>query len=265
MKKNIYITLILFLCTAGTVQAQHERTKALIYSTLHGWEYGLKAGVNIGGTSPLPLPQEIRSLDAYSPGLAMSIEGNATKWFGDRSHWGITLGIRLESKHMTTRATTKNYNMKLVQNDGGELEGLWTGGVKTKVKNAYLTIPILANYKISKRWKLVAGPYVSYLIDKEFSGYVYDGQLRKPDAAGNIGMGDVAPFEGKNIATYDFSDDLRRFAWGVQLGTEWRAFKRLSVHADLDWGLNGIFKSDFETITFAMYPIYLNVGFGYAF
>lgn len=29
--------------------------------------------------------------------------------------------------------------------------------------------------------------------------------------------------------------------------------------------LNDIFKNDFNTITFAMYPIYLNIGFGYAF
>ena len=47
--------------------------------------------------------------------------------------------------------------------------------------------------------------------------------------------------------------------------SDWRAFKHLSVFADLTWGLNDIFKKDFNTITFAMYPIYLNVGFGYAF
>ena len=46
---------------------------------------------------------------------------------------------------------------------------------------------------------------------------------------------------------------------------EWRAFKHLNVYADLTWGLNDIFQKDFDTITFAMYPIYLNVGFGYAF
>ena len=38
--------------------------------------------------------------------------------------------------------------------NGGELQGLWTGGVKTKVKNSYLTIPVVANYKISNRWKM---------------------------------------------------------------------------------------------------------------
>ncbi len=68
-----------------------------------------------------------------------------------------------------------------------------------------------------------------------------------------------------NTATYDFSADLRHFQWGLQAGAEWRAFKHLTVHADLSWGLNDIFKKDFQTIDFSMYPIYMNVGFGYSF
>ena len=70
---------------------------------------------------------------------------------------------------------------------------------------------------------------------------------------------------GESVATYDFSDDLRRFQWGIQFGGEWKAFKHLNVYADLTWGLNDIFKKNFDTISFAMYPIYLNVGFGYSF
>ena len=161
---------------------------------------------------------------------------------------------------MTTKATVKNYGMKIINTNGGELQGLWTGGVKTKVKNSYLTIPVVANYKISKRWKLSAGPYISYLIEGGFSGHVYNGHLRTPDQTGSRVV-----FSGESIATYDFSENLRKFQWGLQLGGEWRAFKHLNVYADLTWGMNDIFKKDFDTISFAMYPIYLNVGFGYAF
>lgn len=46
--------------------------------------------------------------------------------------WGLTLGLRLETKNMTTEATVKNYGMKIINTNGGELEGLWTGGVKPK-------------------------------------------------------------------------------------------------------------------------------------
>ncbi len=260
--KKYYLLIIALLSSVATIPAwaQQERTQSIIQSYLHGWEYSLKAGFSIGGTSPLPLPVEIRSIDGYSPSMAISIEGNTTKWLDAKKIWGLTIGLRLENKSMTTEATVKNYNIKIINTNGGELKGLWTGGVKTKVKNNYLSIPVLANYRISPRWKLVAGPYFSYLLEGNFSGNVYEGHLRTPDATGSR-----VNFEGESIATYDFSDDLRKFQWGLQLGGEWRAFKHLNVYADLTWGLNDIFQKDFDTITFAMYPIYLNVGFGYWF
>ncbi|MDR0961134.1 MAG: PorT family protein [Mediterranea sp.] len=257
MKK--YILLLLALITAGNLSAQEERTPGTLRAALQGWEYALKAGVSIGGTAPLPLPIEIRSIDSYNPGLVIAIEGNATKWLDEAKKWGLTMGLRLESKNMTTKATVKNYGMKIISGDQ-MLEGLWTGGVRTKVRNSYLTLPILANYRLSSRWKLVAGPYFSYLLEGDFSGNVYEGHLRTPDATGSR-----VDFTGESIATYDFTKELRYFAYGIQVGGEWKALKRLTVHGDLMWGVNDIFKSDFETIKFAMYPIYLNLGFGYSF
>ena len=251
MKKHSIIALLLIVIGGNPAKAQQDRTQSIIHSSLHGWEYALKAGFSIGGTAPLPLPEEIRKIDSYVPSMAISIEGNATKWLDEKKIWGLTLGLRLETKNMTTEATVKNYGMKIINT---------TGGVKTKVKNSYLTIPILANYKISSRWKLVAGPYFSYLLEGDFSGHVYEGHLRTPDQTGSR-----VDFSGESIATYDFTDNLRKFQWGIQFGGEWRAFKHLNVYADLTWGLNDIFKKNFDTISFAMYPIYLNIGFGYSF
>ena len=161
---KIFSIACLILFFSQVANAQNERNQGIIYSYLHGWEYSIKAGFSIGGTAPLPLPEEIRSIDSYAPSIAISIEGNATKWFDEQKKWGMTVGIRLENKNMTTEATVKNYGMKIFNTNGGELKGLWTGGVKTKVKNSYLTVPVLANYKISNRWKVSAGPYVSYLL-----------------------------------------------------------------------------------------------------
>ena len=66
-------------------------------------------------------------------------------------------------------------------------------------------------------------------------------------------------------ADYDFTDDMRRFQWGLQAGGEFKAYKHLSVSLNLTWGLNGIFPSDYESVTFALYPIYATLGFNYLF
>ena len=206
MKKyqSINIIVVLLFVSIFTAQAQEERNQGIIWSYLHGWEYGIKAGFNIGGTSPLPLPKEIRKIDSYAPGIAISIEGNATKWFDPK--WGMTVGVRLENKNMTTEATVKNYSMEILGQGGERISGVWTGGVKTKVHTSGLTIPLMATYKLSNRWNIKAGPYFSYLLSREFSGHVYEGYLREGDP-----VGPKVEFTDGKIATYDFSDDLRHF------------------------------------------------------
>ena len=258
MKK--YILLLAITLVSVHTWAQENRTKTLINAALHGWEYELKAGFNIGGTLPLPFPEEIRNIKSYNPTLSITIEGNMTKWLGEQKRWGVVTGLRLENKGMETKATVKNYSMEIIGSGGEKLKGNWTGGVQTKVENSYFSIPVVALYQLNNRVSFSAGPFVSFATNRNFSGYVYDGYLREINPTGT-----KVEFSGDNRASYDFSDNLRKFQWGAQIGTEWKAFKHLIVYADLTWGLNDIFKKDFDTISFAMYPIYLNVGFGYAF
>lgn len=261
MKKHIiFACLIAMVSTTINVQAQEDRNHGIIWSSLHGLEYEVKAGVNIGGATPLPLPAEIRALTSYSPNVNLSIEGNATKWFGEKKKWGVILGLRLENKGMEANARVKSYGMAIIGDGGEHLAGNWTGKVKTKFKGSYFSIPILAAYQLSPRVKLSAGPYVSFMTNGDFNGHVYDGYLRKDDPTGS-----KVEFIDGNTAPYDFSKNLRTFQWGAQAGVNWKAFKHLTVSGDLVWGLNDVFEKDFKTITFNMYPIYLNVGFGYAF
>lgn len=53
------------------------------------------------------------------------------------------------------------------------------------------------------------------MMNGEFSGNVYEGHLRTPDASGSR-----VNFEGENMAAYDFSDNLRHFQWGIT--SRWR-------------------------------------------
>ena len=63
-KKITFILLCLIVATVA--QAQEDRNKNILKSLTIGLEYRLKAGFNIGGTSPIPLPVEIRKINSYN-------------------------------------------------------------------------------------------------------------------------------------------------------------------------------------------------------
>ncbi len=259
---NKFHKIIFTLCaiaTGLTASAQSETTGALQWSSMHDVHYEIYAALNFGGVAPIPLPAEIRKIDGYNPNMNFIVGATATKWLGPDKKWGVAAGIRLENKGMKTKATVKNYGMEIIQ-DGSRLKGNWTGKVQTSYHSNQITIPVTATYRISRRVYANLGPYISFAVNNDFNGHVHDGYLREGDPTGN-----KVTFEGDSEATYDFRNDLRTFLWGAQLGMSWQAFKHLNVNANLTWGFNDIFKSSFNTITFNMYPIYFNVGFGYAF
>ncbi|MDE5876102.1 MAG: PorT family protein [Muribaculaceae bacterium] len=224
-----------------------------------GLEYEVNAGTNIGGASPIPLPSEIRKIDSYNPDLNLQIGVSARKWLGDKEKWGVGLGIRLETKGMKTKATVKNYGMEIIDN-GKTLKGRWTGKVQTKYHSRQLVIPLTAFYKLNRRIRFNVGPYLSYAFSNDFGGYVSDGYLREGDPTGN-----KISFGADSKASYDFGEQLRKFQWGMQLGGSVTVYKQLAVNANLEWGCNDIFNSSFKTVSFNLYPIYLNLGFAYIF
>ena len=140
MRKNIVsICVLALLLVTFSVFGQEDRNKGIINSALIGLEYEVKAGFNIGGTAPIPLPVEIRDITGYNPTMAVAIEGNVTKWFDQEKKWGMRIGIRLDSKGMKTNANVKNYGMEIIGEGGERIKGNWTGYVKTNVKNTYLS------------------------------------------------------------------------------------------------------------------------------
>ncbi|MCI5756802.1 MAG: PorT family protein [Bacteroidales bacterium] len=259
LKRLIILTAT--IATALCATAQNDRLadtdRNLERAALMGWHVSLGAGFNIGGTAPLPLPREIRHIDSYDPGLQVAIEGRAEKRF-HQSPWGIAIGVTLENKGMTTKARVKNYHMEAMNDDGsGEVRGAWTGHVRTKVDNSYLTIPLLATYRLDKRWSVEAGPFVSLRLHGSFTGSAYDGYIRDQDPTG----------EKMEVtsASYNFSSSLRRFNYGVQAGGEYRAYRHLAIRAQVAWSVNGIFPGSFGSVTFPLYPIYGRLGFAYLF
>ncbi|QCX53285.1 porin family protein [Elizabethkingia sp. JS20170427COW] len=222
-------------------------------------EYQVRANFSIGGATPLGIPQEIRKIESYNPTLALGLEANATKWISTDKKWGVRVGAKVESKGMKTKAQVKSYLTKIEQNNQS-VKGYFTGLVQTDVKNTYVSFPISAVYRLSPKWNFYGGLYFSGLIDKSFDGYVTDGHFRQ-----GTPVGPKIIFENGSQASYDFSEEVRKFQWGMQLGAEWTMKKHFVLFPEVSYGFNGILNPDFDAISFNMHNIYLNLGFGYKF
>lgn len=252
---GLYCTIML-ICGHDLFALTEEKplSEGRMIPLLQNYEFRLRAGFNIGGSAPLDFPAQIREIRSYNPTMAFSIEGNITRNINAR--WGIQTGLRFETKGMKTDARVRNYMMRLSQ--GGQIvQGLFTGQVITKVKDEYLTIPLMMVYNLGKRWDLKFGGYASFLLNGSFSGIAYDGYIR-----------DGKPTNPKmeiSEAPYDFSDELKKFDVGLAFGADYMVYKRFSVYADLMWGFNSLFPDTFTAISFNMYNIYLNMGFSYLF
>jgi len=259
MKKRIKIYMAAIMMTVAAISVYADDVQTADEEKWYHLEYEVNAGTNIGGAAPIPLPAEIRHISYYSPKLNLQIGATATKWLGPEKKWGVAVGLRFENKGMETRARVKNYGMEIIQ-DGKKLSGRWTGNVSTRYSSQQLVVPVTAVLRLNKRIRFNLGPYVSYAFSNDFDGYVSEGYLREGSP-----IGDKVVFEGDSKATYDFGDELRTFQWGFQGGVSWSAYKSFLVNANLAWGCNNIFNSSFKTVSFNLYPIYLNLGFGYVF
>lgn len=217
----------------------------------------LRAGYNIGGTAPLGIPASIRSIDKFRLTPNFMLGFDAVMPLSRR--WGLQAGLHLENKGMDGEVTVKGYHMQ-VSMDENELEGYFTGHVRQKVRQWMLTLPVQATLSLGQKVRLKAGPYLSLLLDRDFSGYAFTGYLRVDDPTGaKVEMGSQ---EGE-WATYDFSSDQRRLQLGVAVGVDWQFHRRWGASADLSWGLTAIQKSSFKTIEHKLYPIYGTVSIFY--
>ena len=247
-KKIAWIVLAIITLTPRTAMAGN---------ILENMQMKARVGYSIGATAPLGVPATIRSIDSYR--LTPSFMAGLDIAFPLQDKWGVMTGLHFENKAMNADVTTKAYRMELRK--GNEvIEGLFTGHVKQKVREWMVTLPVQATYNLSSKVQLKAGPYLSLLFNKEFSGIASDGYLRQGDPTGPKII--IGAKEGE-WATYDFSDEMRRFQFGVAAGVDWQVHKRLGVSADLSWGLTGIFKSSFKTVEQTLYPIYGTIGIYY--
>lgn len=217
-----------------------------------------RVGYGIGGTTPLGMPATIRSLNSFNPRANIVVGCDYVKPFSKL--WGIRAGLRFENKGMKTDANVKTYQMEM-RKGADYISGVFTGGVVTEVDQWMLTLPVMANLQ-ARKVAVRLGPYFSYVLSNNFSGYAYDGYIRQDNPTGAKVMIGSEPGQRGD---YDFSSDLRRAQFGVMAGADWKFAEHLGAYVDLSWGMTGVFDSDFKTIEQTMFPIYGSLGLTYTF
>lgn len=240
----------LFACFSLFIFSQEKAAKM--------WEYELRAGLNIGGSTPIPLPAEIRKINSYRAELNPVLALRATHWFEKNTKWGITSGLVVDYKGMKESAEVKYWYTHLDVGEGeakGSFSGTFSGENETKVKNGYFSIPLMATYRPFKTWKFHGGGYFSWMHTSGFKGTASNGYIRSGGPTGER-------IEIKN-ATFDFSEKLRSVDAGLILGADWRFRNRMAATGELTWGLVPVFPSDFKGICYNMYNIYFALGLAY--
>jgi hypothetical protein len=217
------------------------------------WEFKINGGYNLGGTSPLSFPVEIRKIEKYSPSwIAPHFALEAARWLNE--NWGIAAQVALDHKGFTVCDRVKSLHTEIEMQDN-KFTGNFTGKNTTEIRNVYLSLPVLAIRRISDKWMVQSGFYIAYLYHPHFNGSVSDGYIRKDSPIGEKTLVDHASF--------DFSKEQNTFDYGLLLAGERTLHSRFALRGQLSWGLNPLFPSDFTGIAFKMYNIYGSVGLSY--
>lgn len=274
MKQSIIIYLLFSLLSVFPQQALcHEGGSEATETSWEKWGptagltaggFIVRAGYVIGGTTPVPLPAEIRKINSFSPRGGVSIGIDGYRMFSKR--WGISLGAHFFWEGFHTNADVKNYYVWLEQ-EGEITKGYFTGTNVTNTEMWGVTVPLLATFRISPRWNLSFGPYLSYYFKQTFSGEVFDndqgvGYLREDSP---VGTKILMTRENPTPYPDNFADSMVPFSVGMEVGFDWKALRHMNVFGSLDWGMTDIWKRDFEAISFHMYPIYGTIGVAYRY
>lgn len=251
MKFNYYILAVLFVVMGTMANAQETTDKESFSERM---TYRFSVGTKIGGAAPMPIPREIRSVKGYSPYYPFFIGGKAN--YAIDQKWGVSMGLTFEGKGMNAKADVKGYRTTFNANTDPtqNVKGYYTGRISTNVQNLYLSIPIQVTFKLNDSWSFQAGPYVAFAVKKKFYGEATNGYLRNLEPTGN--RVDITE------AQYDFSESVRTLDVGMGLGSNYDFGKRYFALAQFDYGFNNIMKTGFETISFGLHNIFLNVGVG---
>jgi hypothetical protein len=253
--KHLFIA---FLGLSSGVLFSQEMEEKTQEKNSSKFNFRVTAGINIGGLSPIPLPNNIRKIKSFDPTFAPSIGGEVL--YSLHKKWSIGINPKFDHKGMKVSDEVVYFHTLIQQGTGAEastFEGAFSGTNYTESRNLYLGAPFFVEFTPKKNWHYRLGGYAAYLVEGKFEGTVSDGYIRN---GGSLG-------EKVEItsASFDFSEKLRKFDLGIYAGARKNINKNFSIDVSLQWGLISAFPSSFTGISFPMYNVFGQIGAGYQF
>src|SRR5690606_19577031 len=114
----------------------YAQTRSCLMESFRAEKITIRAGFNLGGVTPTSIPQEIRSIENYSPILPFSL-GVEMPFFQINEDWDLLTGINVQSSGMKAGAYAENFRgmINLENTPYQNVYGYFTGSVKTKIHN----------------------------------------------------------------------------------------------------------------------------------
>lgn len=225
-------------------------------AVLDSLKVDLRAGYEVGGTLPSHLDNKVRHINNFDPGLNYSFGIEGTLPLKDR--WSLHTGLRFEVGSMDVDSRVKNYDIEVVRGEES-LDGIFNGNVRIKSAQRRFTLPLQAGFDLSDKVQLRGGLFVGLLTHRRFWGWAYDGYLREGSPVGaKIEMGTEPGERGD----FDFDSNMRRWQWGLDVGADWQFHAQWGLFAELTYGFNGLFKSNFHSVQ-TLHPMFGSLGLIY--
>lgn len=240
---NRIITILLF---AAITVGSHA-------TVLDSLSLDVRVGYALGGTIPTSMTNNIRHINSFNPGFNFTVAAETSYPLNQR--WALHSGLRFELGGMDVDSRVKNYDIEVVRGEES-LKGIFNGNVRINSAQRRLTLPILAEYRISSKWSARGGVFMGWLTNRRFWGWAYDGYLREGSPVGpKIEMGT----EPGDRGDFDFDSSMRHMQWGIDVGADWHFSRRWGAFAELTYGLSNIFKSDFHSVQ-PLRPLFGTLG-----
>lgn len=255
MKVISVFTLALALMGGVSVSAQCDHTNAhtQCHRTHVSMQWGATAGLNLGATAPLPIPKEITKVHAWYP-KTNGVLGLWGRMRFSSSPWGLQLGLESERKAFEATTAVTDLPISIPGFESGD-PLKFMGLQNSQLTTSYLTMPIAATFSmLNDSFVLQLGVYHSLLLSGAFKV--------KVDGDGTIEGMPIAP---KQILTFDFSDYVAAYDFGLRFGAEYFFTRSVGITARFNFGVMPALREEFRSIPHKMHHMYGMIGASYRF